>query len=303
MKHVSASTIPAHDLIKTHVYGSNYRDKLSDGEIADSAEAIKANGLPEPPWAMLLDGKFYHIAGDSRLAGMERLAMTEYPYRVVDVAAAGIEPRALALMIRTISDQVRQLSFAERVRQIRQHSGIGMQAGDIAVRIKVQKSYVSGLMKLDRCLPPGWEERLNGMQAQKVYGSRTPREDYDAFLSTGKLPKRDDAGNGSGNGSGSDAGGNGSGSGSGSDAGGNGSGRGGRAVGKEKAVKAFQDALSAEHGDWVRKLPWTFITLPKGDDDVALFKKWLDELFDAVDEFIVRSAQDSGDSGPIARTE
>lgn len=229
--HVSIRNIAADEIVTDHQYGSNYREPLSEEDIVSSASAIEHDGMPEPPWAMAVGGKCFHVAGDKRLAGMRRLGWRWFTYRVIDAEKLDVAPESLALQIRTVSDQVRPLSFAERVRQIRQHAAVGMSAKDIGVRISLQTGYISGLLKLDKALPAGWEVKVNAKQAQDLYSASNIRAAWKLFLETGRTPEKEKGGE-------------------------NGRPR-GQAANKEK----FKTDLAAVHGEWTRHLPWQFITV------------------------------------------
>lgn len=252
--------IPPSDLLKDHEYGANYRDDRTPVERAAMAEALRSGQLVEYPWAILVNGKYYHAAGDGRLAAMLDIGMTSLPYRVVEPRKCGMTPKEACVFLRAQSDLVKPLSFAERVRMSRQLRSVYKTAVKVGRMMHLTDKYLKALWALDAFLPPGWEGKLNAEQALYVsgLGSVEGAAAYAEFEKSGKFPPRKKSEK--------------------------------PATGRKAARDKWIEEIAREKGDWVRAFPWDFVAVPKSKRDEFLVA--LDGLQTAV-----LAALEEGESG------
>jgi hypothetical protein len=185
-------------IVRGGKYSTNYRPK-DDAEVQALAEDIKEHGLLTEPWTVRdKKGDLHLVAGESRISALELLKETDVRVRVYEADAYGGVQKT-ATLLRALENSRKEVSFADRVRSVRQMVSARISRSEIATTWHLTEAYVQMIQRWDTKLPPGWEGKLTKNQAEVIAASDHPVAAYEIFLATGELPaKRENSGRGRG---------------------------------------------------------------------------------------------------------
>lgn len=202
---VSQPDVPAHeertvnvaDIILESKHGANYQTHSED-QIQGMAESIKLVGLKNPVWIVEdEDGKLYLAGGELRVKAHTLLSKAESGVEYDTIRAKIFRRNAVGkslsgtiAALRAIENDRDDVSFAARVRSVRQLRANHYSEKTIGTLWRLSEEYIKKIVKWDAKFPVGWEDKLTKHQAEYLASLADPSAAYAEFAATNKMPAK-----------------------------------------------------------------------------------------------------------------